>query len=137
MGRPCLIRAPARGSRLVFERGLHERGDSLAVGLVLRLGQYLRHDLAHVARTGRARLGDDALHDRAYLGLPQLFWHVIAEDRELALLFCSQLFAPALAERLDGVAAHLRLLLDDVGDARIVDLAGLVRGEPGGALALG
>src|SRR4051812_13509227 len=114
---------------LRLELGLHDPRDLFAVGFVLRQSEHLRHDLPHVARTRRTAVGDRLLDDRADLRFTHLLRQILGDDDELLLFFVDELGAPAFAEGLDRVAPHLRLFLEHVLHARVVDLARVVLRE--------
>src|SRR3989442_479793 len=74
--------------------------------------------------------GARSARDLADLRFVELRGQIRVDERQLFLLFLHQVVSSALAERVDGVAPHLRLLREHFLDRRVVEHAGFVLAEP-------
>src|SRR6266550_4005895 len=119
-GASAARRGVVRGEVGCREGSGDELADALAVGPAAGLRAEPAHDLAHVARRGRAGRGDSLVNEGLDLVLGQLLGEVFGQDRDLRLFLGGQILAGALAKRLDRLTPGLDL---PCHDSRVVVLA--------------
>ena len=108
-GASAARRGVVRGEVGCREGSGDELADPLAIGPAAGLRAEPAHDLAHVARRGRAGRGDSLVNEGLDLVLGQLLGEVFGQDRDLRLFLGGQILAGALAKRLDRLTPGLDL----------------------------